>query len=135
MQNNSGDTFERVLAGRPRVRRLYRRVRRFIASLGDVEVILRKTQVGFRRVRMFAWIWLPQIWIRKQPADSVTLSFALDHRLRDKRIKQSAEPYRGRFTHHVVIADVGELDASVRGWLHEAHLLADKRRGMVADRG
>jgi hypothetical protein len=110
-----------------KVRRLFGLVNRFLISLGSVESATRKTQVSFKHRRAFAWIWLPQLWIKKQPRGSITLTFGLDHKVRDRRIKESVEPYPGRYTHHVVITRAAEFDARVKIWLREAHRLAGKR--------
>lgn len=112
---------EQMFGGLPQARGLYDLVEGFIRSLGRVEVVPRRTQVGFRHLRMFAWVWLPQMWIKKQPSESITLGFGLDHRVSDRRIKQSVEPYPGRFTHHVVILRASDFDAAVRGWVREAY--------------
>jgi hypothetical protein len=126
---------EQVLKGYPVARRLYRTVSSYISSLGEVEVVPRKTQVGFSHGRLFAWVWLPQRWIKNAPVKGVALTFSLDHRVSDRRIKECVEPYPGRFTHHVVMLAPSDLDARVRGWLIEAYELAGAARQRVgADR-
>jgi hypothetical protein len=122
----SSDSFEGVLAEDREAQKLFRLVTDFLISLGGVESATRKTQVSFKHGRTFAWIWLPQMWIEKQPRSSITLTFGLDHQVRDRRIKQSVEPYPGRYTHHVVITSAAEFDAQVKSWLSEAHRLAGK---------
>ena len=112
---------ESFFEDRPGALRLFRTVSRFIQMLGSVEMIARKTQLGFRHGRMFAWIWLPQMWIRFQPQQSITLAFMLDRRRVHKRIKESVEPYPGRFMHHVVIERASDFDGLVKGWLRDAH--------------
>jgi hypothetical protein len=124
MKSGSQAHAEALFAGRAESRQLFRLVSDYILSQGAVEIVPRKTQVGFKRARTFAWIWLPQMWIKKQPRGSITLTFSLEHQVRDRRIKQSVEPYPGRYTHHVVITRAAEFDAQVKGWLREAHRLA-----------
>ena len=65
------------------------------------------------------------MWIKKQPPNSITLSFGLDRRVRDQRIKECVEAYPGRFTHHVVITNASEFDRVVKGWLREAYRFAE----------
>ena len=117
---------QQLFAGRRASWRLFVLVREYICSLGGVATIPRKTQVGFSHGRMFAWVWLPQLWIRKAPRESIVLTFGLDHRVRDPRIMESLEPYPGRFTHHVVIQQTSGFDPKVRGWVREAYELAAK---------
>jgi hypothetical protein len=64
------------------------------------------------------------MWIKQQPANSITLTFSLDHRIVDPRIKQSLEPYPGRFTHHVVLTESRDLDTKVKRWLSDAYEFA-----------
>jgi hypothetical protein len=125
-QASSSDSLEDVLAQDRSARKLFSVVTTFLNSLGGVESATTKTQVSFRHGRAFAWIWLPQMWIEKQPRGSITLTFSLDHQVRDHRIKQSVEPYPGRYTHHVVITRAAEFDTQVKRWLTEAHRLAGR---------
>ena len=120
----SGERLEEVLAEDRKAHKLFNLVTKYLISLGGVESATRKTQVSFKHRRAFAWIWLPQMWIKQQPRGSITLTFGLDHQVRARRIKQSVEPYPGRYTHHVVITTADEFDAQVKRWLREAHRLA-----------
>ena len=113
-----------VLAEDPKAQTLLNLVTDFLIALPAVESLTRKTQVSFRHGRAFAWIWLPQMWIKKQPRGSITLTFGLDHQVRDRRIKQSVEPYPGRYMHHVAITRAAEFDDQVKSWLREAHRVA-----------
>jgi len=127
--------FDGALVEDRKARELFRLVARFLKSLGGVERINHRTQVSFRHGRSFAWIWLPQMWIRHQSRGSITLTFGLDHKVRDRRIKQSVEPYPGRYTHHVVLSDSAEFDARVQDWLREAHRLAAGMPSATKHRG
>src|SRR5574340_877474 len=122
---------DRLFTEFPAAERLYAHVRDYIASLGDVKIVPRKTQVGFSHGRLFAWIWLPQRWIKQAPRDGITLTISLNRRVTDPRIKEYVEPYPGRHVHHIVITRQGELDARVRAWLREAYDLAALPRQRV----
>jgi hypothetical protein len=117
---------QRLFADRPVPRRLYRAIRTRIERIGPVVVRSTESQVSFRARRMFASVWLPQLWTHSRPEDSVTLSFVLDHQVNDPRIVESVEPRPGRWTHHVVIENETDLDVPVEGWLREAYALADR---------
>lgn len=123
-------TIQELFAGRTEARALFEAVRRFIESLGPVKIEATKTQVSFGAATKFAWVWLPQLWTKMRPEGSVTLTFDADHRVQDRRIAQAVEPRPGRWTHHVVIEKAADLDATVKGWLREAHALGqvDRRR-------
>jgi uncharacterized protein (DUF1697 family) len=121
MKKESGWTIEKLFEGRPAAFRLFEVVRKYLESLGPVEVSPSKTQVSFGLRTKFAWVWLPQMWIKKQPEDSITVTFDAPAQIKDRRIKQSVQPRPGRWTHHVVIRKPSDLDASVKRWLKEAY--------------
>ncbi len=114
-------TIRGLFAGRPGSLRRFRMVGRFVRSLGRVKVEASKTQVSFGTGTKFAWVWLPQMWIRKRPQDSITLAFDARRRIRDRRIADAAEPRPGRWTHHVLIDKESDFDGKVKGWLREAY--------------
>lgn len=111
---------EDLFAGRPRARELFEAVRTLVESLGPCTVAFQKSQVAFRAPRPFAWVWLPQKWVRNRPEGSVTLTFALRRAVGSPRLAEVVEPRPGRFTHHLVIEREEELDEEVTGWLEEA---------------
>ena len=118
------DPAERLFLDHPTRLRLYRAVRDHVQRLGPVVVRDTDSQVSFRARRAFAWVWLPQRWGDGRPAESVTLTFSLDHKISDPRIADAVEPHPGRWTHQVVIEDEVDLDGVVDGWLREAYTLA-----------
>jgi hypothetical protein len=117
-------TVDRLFADWPDAFTLFEPVRAFLARLDGVTMQVRKTQVSFGTARKFAWVWLPQRWIRQQPAASIVLTFALDHHIEDPRIKQAVEPRPGKWMHHSVIEDESDFDEVVQGWLVEAYELS-----------
>ena len=114
-------TLEQLFAGRPVALTLFHAIHRYIGSLGPVTMEVNKTQVSFGAKTKFAWVWPPQLWIKKQPDKSVVLSFGLRRRIDDPRIKQVVEPRPGVFTHHVVVLEERDLDGDVRAWIREAY--------------
>jgi hypothetical protein len=112
---------EGLFAGRPAALLQFHAVRHLIESLGPVTVEATKTQVSFGTARKFAWVWLPQIWIKAQPDSGITLSFARERRVVHEHIRQAVEPYPGWWTHHVVIRQESDLDEDVKAWLSEPY--------------
>jgi hypothetical protein len=115
-------TIDKLFEGRAEARRLFEGVRIEIEKFGPVKVTPLKTQVSFGTDRKFAWVWLPQTWIKKRPEGSVTLTFSLPNEVVDSRIVQALEPYPGRWTHHVIIESKSDLDQTVLSWLREAYV-------------
>lgn len=122
---------ELFFAGRPGSLNLFLAVRAVIESFGGVEIEVMKTQISFRARRSFAWVWLPQTWIKKRPGESVTLTFALDHEVVDARIAEAVEARPEHWTHHVLIGAPSDLDAQVRAWLREAYAWGGGSAGLV----
>jgi len=121
-------TLEGFFFGRPQAFRLFCMLKEFIESIGPVQLEVMKTQISFGAGTKFAWVWLPQTWIKKCPDNSITLTFNLNHRLSDERIKTSVEPRPGRWTHHIILEKEADLDDSVKKWIREAYTLACIRR-------
>ncbi len=87
-----------------------------------------KTQVSFGIGTKFAWVWLPQMWIKKARDTSMVVAFDLNHHVAHPHIKSAVEPRPGRWTHHVVIDTQGDLNDDVKSWLSEAYEGALTRR-------
>jgi len=64
MQSPGSWTVEGLFDGRPVSLLLFQEVRRFIESLGPVNIGATKTQVSFGTTRKFAWVWLPQTYTK-----------------------------------------------------------------------
>ena len=111
---------QEVLVEDRKAQKLFSLVAKFLNSLERVESVTRKTQVTFKHGRGFAWIWLPQMWIKKQPDTSITLSFTAGHPIQHEQIKKKVEPQPGYWTHHVVIEKKTDFSNIVREWLREA---------------
>ncbi len=114
-------TLEGLFKDRPACLKLYYGVEQYIKSLGDVEIGVTKTQVSFGVRTKFAWVWLPQLWTKNRPEDSITLTFDLDHQMSDHRIVETVQPGPGRWTHHVIIEKEADLDKVVKAWLAQAY--------------
>lgn len=129
MSRGRSSTPQQLFAGNPAAFRLYKILKGYIQEIGPVQITTTKTQVSFGLKTKFAWVWLPQMWIKKQPENSVVLTIGLRRRIKDRRIKESMESYPGRFVHHIVILGPSDLDAKVKGWLREAYGLGLMGRG------
>jgi Domain of unknown function (DUF5655) len=105
--------------GSPDGLRAYEEVRRALDELGDCEVRVTKSQVAFRRARGFAYLWIPERYLRR-PAAPVVLSIALGRHDPSTRFKEVVHPSPAHWMHHLEIYDATEIDDEVRAWLTEA---------------
>jgi uncharacterized protein YdeI (YjbR/CyaY-like superfamily) len=117
-----------LFIGRPAASALFGIVRSYIQSLGPVTVERTKTQISFGVKRKFAWVWLPQMWIKKHPEDSLVLTIGLDRRIDDVKIKEVVQPYPGRWVHHIVLEKETDFDEDIKKWLAEAYRFGQRTR-------
>lgn len=110
--------------GYPVALALHREVEAAILSIGPAQVKVSKSQVGFNRDRPFAATWRAGQYLGREEAPLI-LSVYLKHRDNSSRWKEVAEPAPGRFTHHIELHSVADVDDFVRARLAEAWEAAD----------
>ena len=109
-------------AGHDSSRVIFEAVRHAVDSIGPADVVVSKSQVAFRRVHGFAFVWMPEQYLGR--GAPLVLTVGLRHRDDSARWKSVVEPSTGRFTHHLELTDASDVDDEVRGWLREAWELA-----------
>ncbi|PTQ84915.1 hypothetical protein C8U37_10643 [Trichococcus patagoniensis] len=118
---------EAFFAGKPETNALFMAVERKIRAIGPAIITVTKTQISFATRTQFAWVWMPQPTDRKRPLHSLVLSFGCGRRIVDDQIVEAIEPYPGRWTHHVIIAEEADLTDAVDVWLREAYRFSETR--------
>ena len=113
-------TIEELFAGQDEARQLFDAVQQVVQAIGPVELKVSKSQVAFYHRRAFAWVWRPGQYLSGKTAPLV-LTIGLRRRDGSQRWKEVVEPYPGRFTHHLELYAVLDVDDEVRGWLQEAY--------------
>lgn len=105
--------------------------KKILAQIGGVKIKAQKTQIAFANRYGFAFVsFLPARPAKLRPKTYLTVTFGLDRRVDSPRIDRAVEPYPNRWTHHVLISDVSELDGELMGWIREAaEFSARKGRG------
>jgi hypothetical protein len=101
------------------VRSIFSAIDAAVSAVGGAERRVSKSQIGFHRKHPFASVWRPDQYLSGVHPPLV-LSVFLRRRDRSPRWKEVVEPKPGRFTHHLEIDDVTEVDHQVREWLREA---------------
>ena len=109
---------------------LYERLKgSILASVPDARIEVKKTQISFFTKRMFAAISFTLVRKAKErPEPFLTVTFGLPCRVTSSRIDAAAEPYPGRWTHHVMIGSAKEADGELMGWIREAAAFASGKR-------
>ena len=101
---------------------MYERLENAILTrIPDVKIKIAKTQITFANRRGFAYVSFPPCRKAKdRPAVWMTVTFGLGCRKGSPRIDVATEPYAGRWTHHVIVGSVEEIDEELLSWIQEA---------------
>lgn len=105
--------------GRPGSAAIFERIDRAIADFGSYEVRVSKSQVAFRRRQGFAYVWLPDTYLRG-PNPEAVLSIGLPYELTSPRFKEVVDPAPSRWMHHLEVRSTDDIDEEVISWLRAA---------------
>lgn len=109
---------------------LYQRLETLILEqIPDVRIKVSKTQIGFFNKRGFAFVsFNPCRRAKDRPETWMTVTFGLAFRVDDPRINVATEPYPNRWTHHVTVSRVEDMDGQLLGWIREAAVFSASKR-------
>ncbi|MCR5066534.1 MAG: DUF5655 domain-containing protein [Erysipelotrichaceae bacterium] len=97
---------------------------RFPKSLRRVQ----KTQISFYNRHLFACASLTRVRKKSEMPDPyLVITLGLSYPLDSQRVVVKCEPYPGRWTTHIVISAVEEIDEELLGWLQEAYEFAERK--------
>ena len=100
-----------------------------LEAVPGAEVKVQKTQITFSNRHGFAFVsFLPARRAKDRPDPYITVTLGLHRRLDSPRVDQASEPYPGRWTHHLVIGSVEEIDGELMVWVREAYDFAASKR-------
>ena len=118
--------FEKDPAALPLYEAFERAVRELVP---DVGIKVQKTQITYTNPKVFAAVSLrPARRKAERPEHFITVTLGLNRREGSPRVDQASEPYPGRWTHHLVIGSVEEIDAELMAWVREAYDFAAAKR-------
>ena len=109
---------------------LYQRLETLILEqIPDVRIKVSKTQIGFFNKRGFAFVsFNPCRRAKDRPETWMTVTFGLAFRVDNPRIDVATEPYPNRWTHHVTVSRVEDMDGQLLGWIREAAVFSASKR-------
>ncbi|MGI5917377.1 MAG: DUF5655 domain-containing protein [Anaerolineae bacterium] len=87
------------------------------ARYPDVKIKIKKTQISFSNRYGFAYVWLPHRKMKGRPAVYMIVSFGAPYRIDSPHIVEAVEPYPNRWTHHVIIERLQDIDDQVMEWI------------------
>ena len=102
--------------------------RRILAEYPDTRIKVQKTQISFYNRHLFACVSFAKVRKKADRPDSyIVVTFDLEHRVDSPRIDIATEPYPNRWTHHVLISDLSEIDDELMWWIREAAEFSDRK--------
>ena len=87
----------------------------------DASVKVQKSQISFYHKHLFAAVSLPLRRRKGWPERCIVVTIGLARPLESTRAAVKVEPYPGRWTNHVLLAQKEEIDEELLGWLREAY--------------
>ena len=100
-----------------------------LAEVPDARIEVKKTQISFFTKHMFAAVsFTPVRRAQDRPKHFLTVTFGLRYKAASPRIDAAAEPYPGRWTHHVMIGSAEEVDGELLEWIREAAVFSSGKR-------
>lgn len=94
----------------------------------ETEIRVQKTQISFYDVHMFACVSFVRVKKKKElPEPYLVVTLGMPHPLESPRVAVKTEPYPGRWTTHIVIGEMEEIDGELLSWLKEAHDFAKNK--------
>ncbi len=113
-------TLDEFFAGQVLSRQLFDALRGMLEELGPVELHVTKSQIAFRRDKAFAWVWMPGKYLRGQGCAAGAVRLLCPAGMHPRAGRRSSSRAPGRFTHHLELFAVNEIDDEVRLWLQVA---------------
>ena len=94
---------------------------RILADIRDVNIKVQKSQITFANRHNFAFVsFLPIRKAKERPKVYITVTFGLSYKKESPRIDVATEPYPNRWTHHVLVSSIDEIDDELLSWIKEA---------------
>ena len=99
-----------------------------LTRIPDVKIKVAKTQITFANKRGFAFVsFNPCRRAQDRPLVWMTVTFGLGYHKESPRIDAATQPYPGRWTHHVTVGSVEEIDEELLGWIQKAAEFSDTK--------
>ena len=112
-------TPDELFGDEKKARRIFDALAKEIGRFGKVSVRVSKSQIAFRRRKNVAVVWMPGIYL-KHPSAPLVLTLSFAEKDSSPRWKEIVRVSANRFTHHLELHQVKDIDSQVKGWLHAA---------------
>ena len=101
---------------------------RLLEVFPKTKIRVQKSQISFLNRHMYACVSFQRVKKKAElPNPYIVITLGLPYPLASARVAVKAEPYPGRWTTHIVIGSVIEIDDELIAWLREAYLFTDSK--------
>ena len=98
------------------------------ARFSDTKTKVQKTQITFSNRHVYACISFLRVKKKAElPASYFVLTLGLPYPLESGRVAAKTEPYPGRWTTHIVISEMSDLDEELFAWVEQAYMFSEKK--------
>ena len=99
-----------------------------LEKVPGTRIEVKKTQISFFNRHMYAAVsFAPVRRAKNRPDPFLTITFGMPYRKESARIDVAVEPYPNRWTHHVMIGSVEEINQELLSWIEEAAAFAENK--------
>ena len=99
---------------------------RLLHRYPQTKMKVQKTQITFSNRHVFACVSFMRPKKKSElPASYFVLTLGLSYPLESERVAVKTEPYPGRWTTHIVISAVSDLDQELFDWIRQAYGFAE----------
>lgn len=89
---------------------------------------VQKTQITFSNRHVYACVSFLRVKKKAELPDRYfVLTLGLPYPLQSERVAAKTEPYPGRWTTHIVISEMSELDEELFEWVGQAYAFSEKK--------
>lgn len=92
----------------------------------DTNIQFKKTQINYKNRHIYACVSFQRVLKKSElPEPYIVLTLGMPYPLESKRVAVKTEPYPGRWTTHIVVGTVDEIDDELLAWVSDAYAFAD----------
>ena len=108
---------------------LYLRFEEALRSVSPhLEKRVQKTQITFSNRHVFACVSFAKVRKKAALPDSyIVITLGLPYPLESERVAVKTEPYPGRWTTHIVVGSIDEINAELLIWVKQAYDFAESK--------
>ena len=99
-----------------------------LTQFPDSKIKVQKTQITFSNRHVYACVSFLRVKKKAElPDNYFVLTLGLPYPLESGRVAVKTEPYPGRWTTHIVISKLSDLDEELFAWVEQAYEFSEKK--------